>query len=66
MSCKCLSVCLSAVHRLGEAIPELLKRLGDLQNYSVQMPNISENINRIRQLIEQARNTANKVHPQTV
>lgn len=61
-----MSVCLSAVHRLGEAIPELLKRLGDLQNYSVQMPNISENINRIRQLIEQARNTANKVHPQTV
>ncbi|XP_039878777.1 laminin subunit alpha-5 isoform X1 [Simochromis diagramma] len=51
----------NTVHRLGEAIPELLKRLGDLQNYSVQMPNISENINRIRQLIEQARNTANKV-----
>ncbi|XP_035771041.1 laminin subunit alpha-5 [Neolamprologus brichardi] len=52
---------ISDLHRLGEAIPELLKRLGDLQNYSVQMPNISENINRIRQLIEQARNAANKV-----
>lgn len=61
-----MSVCFSAVHRLVEAIPELSKRLGALENYSFQMPNISENINRIRQLIEQARNAANKVHPQTV
>ncbi|XP_030589628.1 laminin subunit alpha-5 isoform X2 [Archocentrus centrarchus] len=51
----------NTVHRLGEAIPELMKKLDDLQNHSVQMPNISENISRIRQLIEQARNAASKV-----
>ncbi|KAM4737780.1 laminin subunit alpha-5 isoform 2-T2 [Anableps anableps] len=49
------------VQKLEEHIPTLLKKLDDLQNYSVQMPNISENINRIRQLIQEARNTVNKV-----
>uniref|UniRef100_A0AAQ6AMH3 Laminin subunit alpha-5 n=1 Tax=Amphiprion ocellaris TaxID=80972 RepID=A0AAQ6AMH3_AMPOC len=32
-----------------------------VENHSAQMPNISENINRIRQLIQQARNAASKV-----
>uniref|UniRef100_A0A8C2ZML6 Laminin subunit alpha-5 n=1 Tax=Cyclopterus lumpus TaxID=8103 RepID=A0A8C2ZML6_CYCLU len=49
------------VHALGETIPLLMKKLDKLQNHSVQMPNISENISRIRQLIQQARNAASKV-----
>nr|XP_046253250.1 laminin subunit alpha-5 isoform X2 [Scatophagus argus] len=49
------------VSTLGETIPVLMKKLDKLQNHSIQMPNISENINRIRQLIQQARNAASKV-----
>ncbi|XP_044207309.1 laminin subunit alpha-5 isoform X2 [Thunnus albacares] len=49
------------VNMLGDTIPVLMKKLDKLQNHSVQMPNISENINRIRQLIQQARNAASKV-----
>uniref|UniRef100_A0A671Z1U8 Laminin subunit alpha-5 n=1 Tax=Sparus aurata TaxID=8175 RepID=A0A671Z1U8_SPAAU len=49
------------VHSLGETIPMLMKKLDKLQNHSAQMPNISENIDRIRQLIQQARNAASKV-----
>ncbi|KAA8582349.1 hypothetical protein FQN60_009089 [Etheostoma spectabile] len=49
------------VHVLGETIPLLMKKLDKLQNHSTQMPNISENISRIRQLIQQARNAASKV-----
>ncbi|XP_049919958.1 laminin subunit alpha-5 isoform X1 [Epinephelus moara] len=49
------------VHALGETIPLLMKKLDKLQNHSAQMPNISENISRIRQLIQQARNAASKV-----
>uniref|UniRef100_A0A8D3CPA0 Laminin subunit alpha-5 n=1 Tax=Scophthalmus maximus TaxID=52904 RepID=A0A8D3CPA0_SCOMX len=55
------SVSLSEVHELGTTIPTLLTKLDRLQNNSIQMPNISENINRIRQLIQQARNAASKV-----
>ncbi|KAM9343060.1 laminin subunit alpha-5 isoform 2-T2 [Pholidichthys leucotaenia] len=51
----------NTVHKLDEAIPKLLQKLDRLQNHSVQMPNISENIIRIRQLIQQARNAASKV-----
>ncbi|XP_070298015.1 laminin subunit alpha-5-like [Salvelinus sp. IW2-2015] len=40
-----------SVGMLGEAIPILMKKLDKLQNHSAQMPNISENILRIRQLI---------------
>lgn len=50
------------VQALGETIPMLMKKLDKLQNHSAQMPNISENINRIRQLIQQARNAASKVN----
>ncbi|XP_058499238.1 laminin subunit alpha-5 isoform X1 [Solea solea] len=52
------------VQELGTTIPSLLKKLDRLQKTSdsIQMPtNISENINRIRQLIQQARNAASKV-----
>ncbi|XP_015258525.1 PREDICTED: laminin subunit alpha-5, partial [Cyprinodon variegatus] len=49
------------VQKLEEDIPTLMKKLDDLQNYTVQMPNISENINRIRQLIQEARSAANRV-----
>ncbi|KAJ8370727.1 hypothetical protein SKAU_G00107550 [Synaphobranchus kaupii] len=50
-----------SVGLLGDTIPLLIKKLDKLQNRSAQMPNISENIDRIRQLIAQARNAANKV-----
>lgn len=49
------------MHKLGEAIPTLIQKLDELQNHSAQMPNISESISRIRQLIKQARNAASKV-----
>lgn len=49
------------MQELGTTIPTLLTKLDSLQNHSFQMPNISENINRIRQLIQQARNAASKV-----
>ncbi|XP_041858853.1 laminin subunit alpha-5 isoform X2 [Melanotaenia boesemani] len=51
----------NTVHKLDEAIPTLMKKLDELQNHSAQMANISENINRIRQLIKEARNAASKV-----
>ncbi|KAJ3586856.1 hypothetical protein NHX12_013248, partial [Muraenolepis orangiensis] len=41
------------VSLLSDTIPVLMKKLDKLQNHSAQMPNISENISRIRQLIEQ-------------
>ncbi|KAL1020660.1 hypothetical protein UPYG_G00002990 [Umbra pygmaea] len=50
-----------SVGMLNEAIPMLMKKLDNLQNHSAQMPNISENILRIRQLIAEARNAASKV-----
>ncbi|CAL8370062.1 unnamed protein product [Lota lota] len=49
------------VSMLSETIPLLMKKLDKLQNHSAQMPNISENISRIRTLIEQARRAASKV-----
>lgn len=58
---KHLLISVSVVTKLSETIPTLMKKLDELQNQSIQMPNISENINRIRQLIQQARNAANKV-----
>uniref|UniRef100_A0A8K9UV88 Laminin subunit alpha-5 n=1 Tax=Oncorhynchus mykiss TaxID=8022 RepID=A0A8K9UV88_ONCMY len=51
----------TSVGMLGEAIPILMKKLDKLQNHSAQMPNISENILRIRQLIAEARKAASKV-----
>uniref|UniRef100_A0A671Z2E7 Laminin, alpha 5 n=1 Tax=Sparus aurata TaxID=8175 RepID=A0A671Z2E7_SPAAU len=45
----------------NEDINNALMELDKLQNHSAQMPNISENIDRIRQLIQQARNAASKV-----
>ncbi|CAG14348.1 unnamed protein product, partial [Tetraodon nigroviridis] len=50
-----------SVQSLGETLPLLLKKLDKLQNHSTHTPNISENINHIRQLIQQARNAASKV-----
>ncbi|XP_061662817.1 laminin subunit alpha-5 isoform X5 [Syngnathoides biaculeatus] len=50
------------VSMLDDTIPLLLNKLNKLHNHSAQMPNISENINRIRQLIHQARNAASKVN----
>ncbi|XP_037396843.1 laminin subunit alpha-5 isoform X2 [Pygocentrus nattereri] len=50
-----------SVGALTETIPMLIKKLDSLQNNSIQMPNISENILRIRELIAEARKAANKV-----
>ncbi|XP_066526408.1 laminin subunit alpha-5 isoform X2 [Hoplias malabaricus] len=50
-----------SVGALTETIPLLMKKLDSLQNTSVQMPNISENIVRIRELIAEARKAANRV-----
>lgn len=41
----------------------LMKKLDRLQNRSIQMSNISENILRIRELIAEARKAASKVKP---
>ncbi|XP_076132765.1 laminin subunit alpha-5 isoform X1 [Alosa pseudoharengus] len=51
----------NSMSALGETIPLLMKKLNRLENHSAQMPNISENIMRIRQLIAQARKAASKV-----
>uniref|UniRef100_A0A3B4BCE3 Laminin, alpha 5 n=1 Tax=Periophthalmus magnuspinnatus TaxID=409849 RepID=A0A3B4BCE3_9GOBI len=56
-----LSEANKTVNMLGDTVPLLLKKLDKLQNHSAQMPNISESINRIRELIQQARNAASKV-----
>ncbi|KAI5095781.1 laminin subunit alpha-5 isoform X1 [Silurus meridionalis] len=56
-----LSQANSSVGALSETIPMLIKKLDRLQNHSMQMSNISENILRIRELIAEARNAANKV-----
>lgn len=52
---------LCAVGALSETIPRLMKKLDRLQNHSIQMSNISENILRIRELIAEARKAASKV-----
>ncbi|XP_024119648.2 laminin subunit alpha-5 isoform X2 [Oryzias melastigma] len=51
----------NTVQKLDETIPTLLRKLDELQNHSAQMPNISESISRIRQLIQEARNAASKI-----
>ncbi|XP_051961295.1 laminin subunit alpha-5-like [Xyrauchen texanus] len=51
----------TSVVALGDSLPQLMKKLDRLQNTSFQPSNISDSIHRIRQLIEQARNAANKV-----
>lgn len=53
------------VQSLEETLPLLLKKMDRLQNNSSHMPNISENIHHIRQLIQQARNAASKVDTHT-
>lgn len=53
--------CVPAVVALSDTLPQLMKKLDRLQNTSFQPSNISDSIQRIRQLIEQARNAANKV-----
>ncbi|XP_028849375.1 laminin subunit alpha-5 isoform X2 [Denticeps clupeoides] len=50
-----------SVGALGEIIPQLLAKLDGLQNNTTQMPNISQSIMKIRQLIDQARSAANKI-----
>uniref|UniRef100_A0A8C9TNX3 Laminin, alpha 5 n=1 Tax=Scleropages formosus TaxID=113540 RepID=A0A8C9TNX3_SCLFO len=53
----------NAAHEAYDASMVALEvRLDKLQNHSMQMPNISENIERIRELIAQARRAASKVN----
>ncbi|XP_043080700.1 laminin subunit alpha-5 isoform X1 [Puntigrus tetrazona] len=58
---KALNDANSSVAALSDTLPQLMKKLDGLQNTSFQSSNISDSIQRIRQLIEQARNAANKV-----
>ncbi|XP_051518234.1 laminin subunit alpha-5 [Myxocyprinus asiaticus] len=58
---KALSDANTSVAALSGTLPQLIKKLDRLQNTSFQPSNISDSIQRIRQLIEQARNAANKV-----
>ncbi|XP_016099348.1 laminin subunit alpha-5 [Sinocyclocheilus grahami] len=51
----------TSVAALSDTLPQLMEKLDRLQNTSFQPSNISDSIQRIRQLIEQARNAANKV-----
>uniref|UniRef100_A0A671KQZ1 Laminin subunit alpha-5 n=1 Tax=Sinocyclocheilus anshuiensis TaxID=1608454 RepID=A0A671KQZ1_9TELE len=51
----------TSVVALSDTLPQLMEKLDRLQNTSFQPSNISDSIQRIRQLIEQARNAANKV-----
>ncbi|XP_057219104.1 laminin subunit alpha-5 isoform X1 [Triplophysa rosa] len=50
-----------SVAALSDTLPLLMEKLDRLQNNSLQPSNISDSIQKIRQLIEQARNAANKV-----
>ncbi|XP_017342550.1 laminin subunit alpha-5 isoform X1 [Ictalurus punctatus] len=56
-----LSQANSSVGALSETIPMLMKKLDRLQNHSMQVSNISENILRIRELIAEARKAASRV-----
>ncbi|XP_056106000.1 laminin subunit alpha-5 isoform X1 [Rhinichthys klamathensis goyatoka] len=58
---KALSDANKSVVALSDTLPQLMKKLDRLQNTSFQPSNISDSIQRIRQLIEKARNAANKV-----
>ncbi|XDV45702.1 hypothetical protein PO909_013751, partial [Leuciscus waleckii] len=58
---KALSDANKSVVALSDTLPKLMKKLDRLQNTSFQPSNISDSIQRIRQLIEKARNAANKV-----
>uniref|UniRef100_A0A8C1MCI5 Laminin, alpha 5 n=1 Tax=Cyprinus carpio TaxID=7962 RepID=A0A8C1MCI5_CYPCA len=58
---KALNDANTSVAALSDTLPQLMKKLDRLQNTSFQPSNISDSIQRIRQLIKQARNAANKV-----
>ncbi|XP_073731136.1 laminin subunit alpha-5 [Misgurnus anguillicaudatus] len=58
---KALNDANASVTALSDTLPKLMKKLDRLQNTTLQPSNISDSIQRIRQLIEQARNAANKV-----
>ncbi|XP_016088609.1 laminin subunit alpha-5-like [Sinocyclocheilus grahami] len=58
---KALNDANTSVAALSDTLPQLMKKLDRLQSTSFQPSNISDSIQRIRQLIEQARNAANKV-----
>ncbi|TRY84024.1 hypothetical protein DNTS_013565, partial [Danionella cerebrum] len=58
---KALNDANTSVTALSDTLPQLMKKLDRLQNATFQPSNISDSIQRIRQLIEQARNAANKV-----
>nr|XP_009294934.1 laminin subunit alpha-5 isoform X1 [Danio rerio] len=58
---KALNDANTSVAALSDTLPKLIKKLDRLHNTTFQPSNISDSIQRIRQLIEQARNAANKV-----
>lgn len=51
----------SSVKKLTSTIPDLLRKLNSTHQQLMPLSNISENVNRIRELIQQARDAADKV-----
>ncbi|XP_043921292.1 laminin subunit alpha-3 isoform X3 [Protopterus annectens] len=58
---KLISEADSSVKKLTSTIPDLLRKLNSTQQQLMPLSNISENVNRIRELIQQARDAADKV-----
>lgn len=59
-----LFVCNFTVKNLSSTIPSLLDKINKIEELSLQagpISNVSENIKRIKELIEQARDAANRV-----
>lgn len=65
-----LTFCFSlfAVKNLLKTIPQLTDKISEVENLTSEfspMTNISEDIKKIKELIEQARDAANRVRPLT-
>lgn len=53
-----------AVKKLTNQLPDLFSKIESINQQLMPISNISENVNRIRELIQQARDAANKVCPE--
>lgn len=53
-----------AVKKLTNKLPDLFSKIETINQQLMPISNISENLNRIRELIQQARDAANKVCPE--
>lgn len=55
------SVILPTVKKLTNKLPDLLSKIESINQQLLPLGNISDNVDRIRELIQQARDAANKV-----